>query len=226
MITLAGKEFRKGELFLIAGPCLIESEEIVLRTADCLVSLCARLGFPLIFKGSYRKANRLSAASFRGIGDEKALTILAKVKTQFDCPVLTDVHETREVLAAAQVCDVLQIPAFLCRQTDLLQSAARAAAAINIKKGQFLAAEDMQYLAEKAVEAGNKNVILTERGTSFGYRDLVVDFRSLVTMKETGHLVVFRRHTLSAATRRVRRFFGRRTEIRSPSDPCGYCRRD
>ncbi len=191
MISIGKQKFGDGKLFIIAGPCLIESEDIVMRTAQTLAKLSDDLELPLIFKGSFRKANRLSGKSFSGIGDQEALGILQKVKSEFNVPVLTDIHETSDVSAAAQICDVLQIPAFLCRQTDLIVAAAKTGKAVNIKKGQFLAAEDMAHLAQKAVDAGNPNIMLTERGTTFGYRDLIVDYRSLIKMKQTGHLVVF-----------------------------------
>lgn len=191
MIQIGNRSFGDGKLFLIAGPCLVESEEIVLTAARILQKLADRYNFPLIFKSSYRKANRLSGQSFSGIGDDRALRILEQVKREFDLPVLTDIHETSEAAIAAEVCDVLQIPAFLCRQTDLIVAAAATGKAINIKKGQFLAPEDMAYLAQKAVAAGNDKIMLTERGTTFGYRDLVVDYRSLIKMKASGHLVVF-----------------------------------
>ena len=191
MITVAGRSFGGDQLFLIAGPCVVESESMIMKTAKRLSILASEFGFPLIFKASYRKANRLSGESFSGIGDQEALKILEKVRTELNLPILTDVHETNEVGAAAEVCDVLQIPAFLCRQTDLIVAAAKTGKAVNIKKGQFLAAEDMSVIAQKATAAGNKNVMLTERGTTFGYRDLVVDFRSLIKMKQSGHCVVF-----------------------------------
>ncbi|MGB5107257.1 MAG: 3-deoxy-8-phosphooctulonate synthase [Candidatus Zixiibacteriota bacterium] len=191
MIQFGNHKFGDGKLFIIAGPCLIESEDVVMRTAAALVKLARTYDLPIIFKGSYRKANRLSGKSFAGIGDQEALKLLQKAKSEFGVPVLTDIHETSDAKAAAQVCDVLQIPAFLCRQTDLIVVAAKTGKAVNIKKGQFLAAEDMSHIAQKAVDAGNSNIMLTERGTTFGYRDLIVDFRSLIKMKQTGHLVVF-----------------------------------
>lgn len=191
MILIGNQKFGDGKLFIIAGPCLIESEDIALRTAKALVKSSQLFDLPLIFKGSFRKANRLSGKSFSGIGDQEALRYLQKVRSEFGIPVLTDVHETSDVAAAVQVCDVLQIPAFLCRQTELIVAAAKTGKAVNIKKGQFLAAEDMAHIAQKAVDAGNNNILLTERGTTFGYRDLIVDYRSLIKMKQTGHLVVF-----------------------------------
>jgi 2-dehydro-3-deoxyphosphooctonate aldolase (KDO 8-P synthase) len=191
MIYVDGKAFGDSRLFLIAGPCVVESEAITMQTADRLCKIARQLGFPLIFKSSYRKANRLSGKSFAGLGDEEALRILQKVRSEFAVPVLTDIHETTEAAVAAEVCDVLQIPAFLCRQTDLVVAAALTGKAVNIKKGQFLAPEDMTIIAQKAIDAGNTNIMLTERGTTFGYRDLFVDFRSLVKMKASGHCVVF-----------------------------------
>ncbi|MCK4857829.1 MAG: 3-deoxy-8-phosphooctulonate synthase [candidate division Zixibacteria bacterium] len=191
MIQIGGKEFGGEKPFLIAGPCVIESEEMILQTAERLTQVTERLDFQLIFKSSFRKANRLSGQSFSGIGDEKALRILEKVKTTFGLPLLTDIHEESEATPVAQVCDVLQIPAFLCRQTDLLVAAARTGKAVNIKKGPFLAPEDMLVTAQKVVDQGNHNLMLTERGTTFGYHNLVVDFRSLIIMKESGYCVVF-----------------------------------
>jgi 2-dehydro-3-deoxyphosphooctonate aldolase (KDO 8-P synthase) len=178
-------------LLLIAGPCLIESWDTCAKVAERARELAARHKLNLVYKGSYRKANRTSGTSPRGIGDQEALAILAKVKAHFDLPVTTDVHEVAEVKMVAGVCDLIQIPAFLCRQTDLVEAAAKTGLPVNIKKGQFLAAEDMGLIAEKARKAGAKEVLLTERGTSFGYRDLVVDFRSLQIMKSHGCPVVF-----------------------------------
>jgi len=182
------KQIERGEFFLIAGPCVIESEKLCLAVAEKVSKLCDRRSLPYIFKSSYSKANRLSGKSYAGPGIEKGLKILAKVKKEFGLAVLTDVHETIEVDSAAEVADVLQIPAFLCRQTALIQKAASTGKWINIKKGQFLAPEDMQQLAEKA---GTTKVMLTERGTTFGYRNLVVDFRSLLILKKTGLPVAF-----------------------------------
>jgi 2-dehydro-3-deoxyphosphooctonate aldolase (KDO 8-P synthase) len=178
-------------LFLIAGPCLVESRQMVMQVAEELDRIRRQEAIPVIFKGSYRKANRSSAASFTGIGDREALEILAEVRETFGMPVLTDVHETGEVELAARYVDVLQIPAFLCRQTDLLVAAASTGLAVNIKKGQFMAPGDMAWAAEKAASTGNRKIMLTERGTTFGYHNLVVDFRSLPIMGDSGWPVVF-----------------------------------
>jgi len=175
---------------LIAGPCVIESEKLVLETAREIKKIADELSIPLIFKSSYKKANRTSVNSFVGIGDEEALRILQKVKREFNIPILTDVHSESEVEKAADVVDVLQIPAFLCRQTDLLIAAGKSGKAVNIKKGQFLAPEDMRHTAEKVASTGNKKILLTERGTTFGYHNLVVDMRSLVIMRGFGYPVV------------------------------------
>ena len=176
--------------FLLAGPCVIEGEDMVLRIADHVVNVTRRLNIPYVFKGSYRKANRSRLDSFTGIGDEKALKILAKVRNTFGVPVVTDIHTADEAEMAAQYVDVLQIPAFLCRQTDLLVAAAKTGKVVNIKKGQFLSAGAMRFAAEKVVEAGNPNVMLTERGTTFGYQDLIVDYRGIPEMQTFGHPVV------------------------------------
>lgn len=176
--------------FLLAGPCVIEGEEMALRIAEHIVAVTHRLGIPYVFKGSYRKANRSRLDSFTGIGDEKALKILAKVRDTFGVPVVTDIHTADEAAMAAEYVDVLQIPAFLCRQTDLLVAAARTGKTVNIKKGQFLSAGAMRFAAEKVVEAGNPDVMLTERGTTFGYQDLVVDYRGIPEMQSFGFPVV------------------------------------
>lgn len=176
--------------FLLAGPCVIEGEEMAMRIAEHVVKVTERLGIPYVFKGSYRKANRSRLDSFTGIGDEKALKILAKVRDTFGVPVVTDIHTADEAEMAAPYVDVLQIPAFLCRQTDLLVAAARTGRVVNIKKGQFLSAGAMRFAAEKVVEAGNTNVMLTERGTTFGYQDLVVDYRGIPEMQSFGFPVV------------------------------------
>ena len=178
-------------LTIIAGPCAVESEEICLKTAEHLKKLSVKQNFPLIFKSSYKKANRTSYDSFTTIGIEDALRILQKVRNEFDIPVITDIHTVDEVKLAAEYVDILQIPAFLCRQTDLIVAAANTGKPVNIKKGQFMAPEDMANAARKAVSAGNDQVMLTERGTTFGYHNLVVDFRSLVIMKQTGFPIVY-----------------------------------
>lgn len=191
-ISLAGHRVGAGRpLFVIAGPDVIESEELVLRHAARLKDVCARLGVPFAFKCSYDKANRTSIKSYRGPGLTEGLRVLRKVKETVGVPILTDVHETAEIAAAAAVVDVLQIPAFLCRQTALLQAAARTGLAVNVKKGQFLAPADMRNAADKVTAAGGDRVILTERGTTFGYGDLVVDMRALVVMRESGWPVVY-----------------------------------
>ena len=177
--------------FLIAGPCVIEEESIMFTVAETLKELCARKGIPFVFKSSYSKANRSSVNSFSGPGREEGLKILSKIKQEFEVPVLTDVHECVEVASAAEVCDILQIPAFLSRQTELIKTAAVTGRIINIKKGQFMAPEDMKLAAEKASSTGNKQILLTERGTTFGYHNLVVDFRSFVIMHQFGYPVVY-----------------------------------
>ena len=176
--------------FLLAGPCVIEGEEMALRIADTIVGITNKLNIPYVFKGSYRKANRSRVDSFTGIGDEKALKILRKVHETFDIPTVTDIHETEEAAIAAEYVDILQIPAFLCRQTDLLVAAAKTGKIVNIKKGQFLAPEPMKFAAQKVVDCGNPNVMLTERGTTFGYTDLVVDFRGIPQMRKFGFPVI------------------------------------
>ena len=181
---------KTGNFFLLAGPCVIEGEEMALQIAERIVSITSKLNIPYVFKGSYRKANRSRIDSFTGIGDEKALKILRKVHDTFGVPTVTDIHETSEAFLAAEYVDILQIPAFLCRQTDLLVAAAQTGKIVNIKKGQFLAPEPMEFAARKVVDAGNPNVMLTERGTTFGYTDLVVDFRGIPRMKKFGFPVI------------------------------------
>jgi 2-dehydro-3-deoxyphosphooctonate aldolase (KDO 8-P synthase) len=178
--SITGKEM----FFLLAGPCVIEGEEMALRIAERACRVTRRLGIPYVFKGSFKKANRSRLDSFTGIGDEKALGILAKVRAEFGIPVVTDVHDERDVELAAPHVDVLQIPAFLCRQTGLLVAAARTGKVVNIKKGQFLSPGAMQFAADKVRESGNPAVIVTERGTTFGYQDLVVDFRGIPLMRQ------------------------------------------
>lgn len=170
--------------FLIAGPCVVEGEEITLRIAREIKSVCEELDIPYLFKASYKKANRSSLRSFTGIGNEEALAVLKKVKTEYDLPIVTDIHTEEEAEWAAQVADVLQIPAFLCRQTDLLVAAAKTGKYVNIKKGQFLSPESMRFAVEKVRESGNDHVMVTERGTSFGYQDLVVDYRGVKSLQE------------------------------------------
>ena len=185
-----------GALFLIAGPCVIESEEHALKMADAISSVARKLGVPYIFKASYDKANRTSLKSFRGPGLEEGLRILERVKQQIKVPVLTDVHEATDVEAVAAAVDVVQIPAFLCRQTDLLVAAAKHARAINIKKGQFVSPWDMKHAVEKVRQSGNNNVFLTERGSSFGYNNLVVDMRSLAIMRQFAPAVFDATHSV------------------------------
>ncbi|MCF2647700.1 3-deoxy-8-phosphooctulonate synthase [Niallia circulans] len=176
---------------LIAGPCVMEDEKLVMETAEHLKELTTKLNIPFIFKASYDKANRSSIHSFRGPGLEKGLEMLAKVKETFDVPVTSDIHERAQAIVAAEVLDVLQIPAFLCRQTDLLVAAAETGKIVNVKKGQFLAPWDMKNVVTKLRESGSEQILLTERGSTFGYNNLVVDMRSLITMQELGVPVVF-----------------------------------
>ena len=177
--------------FLLAGPCVIEGEEMAMRIAERIVEMTSDRGIPYVFKGSYRKANRSRLDSFTGIGDENALRVLRRVRETFNIPVVTDIHSAEEAEMAAEYVDILQIPAFLCRQTDLLVAAAKTGRIVNIKKGQFLSPEAMKFAAEKVVsEGGAGNVMLTERGTTFGYQDLVVDFRGIPQMKKFGYPVV------------------------------------
>lgn len=176
--------------FLLAGPCAIEGEKMAMDIAEHIVKLSDKYKIPFVFKGSYRKANRSRLDSFMGIGDQEALAVLAKVRDTFGIPVVTDIHTAEEAAMAAEYVDVLQIPAFLCRQTDLLLAAAKTGKVVNIKKGQFLAASSMQFAAQKIKDAGNDNVMLTERGTTFGYGDLIVDYRGIPVMQETGCPVI------------------------------------
>jgi len=185
-----------GSLFLIAGPCVIESEEHAIRMAEIIKGVTKALGFPFIFKASYDKANRTSIRSFRGPGLKEGLRILKKIKDEVQLPILTDVHEVADVARVAEVVDVLQIPAFLCRQTDLVVAAALSGRAVNIKKGQFVSPWDMRHAVEKCREAGNTQVFLTERGTSFGYNNLVVDMRSLSIMRKFAPVVFDATHSV------------------------------
>ena len=184
------KHTDSGNFFLMAGPCAIEGEDIAMRIAERVVTISDKLEIPLIFKGSYRKANRSKGGSFTGIGDEKALKILEKIGNTFNVPTVTDIHESGEAAMAAAYVDVLQIPAFLCRQTDLLIAAAKTNKVVNVKKGQFLSAGSMKFAVEKIVESGNSRVILTDRGNTFGYQDLIVDYRGLPEMQSFGVPVV------------------------------------
>jgi len=184
----AGLEF---PVFLIAGPCVIESEQLAIDTAGQLQEICARVGIPFIYKSSFDKANRSSGTSFRGLGIDEGLRILAEVKRQVSVPVLTDVHEDTNIQQVADVADVLQTPAFLCRQTNFIKRVAGAGKPVNIKKGQFLSPWEMKNITEKANSVGNKDIMVCERGASFGYNNLVSDMRSLVVMRETGCPVVF-----------------------------------
>lgn len=184
------KYTKPDNFFLMAGPCAIEGEKMALEIAEKTVEITNRLKIPFIFKGSYRKANRSRLDSFTGIGDEKALKILRKVNETFDIPTVTDIHSAEYATMAAEYVDVLQIPAFLCRQTDILIAAAQTGKVVNIKKGQFLSAAAMQFAVNKVKESGNENVILTERGTTFGYQDLVVDYRGIPEMRKMGVPVV------------------------------------
>ncbi len=173
-----------GNFFLLAGPCAIEGEKMAMEIAEKIITISEKLKIPFVFKGSYRKANRSRLDSFTGIGDEKALKILRRVGETFNIPAVTDIHTAGEAAMAAEFVDVLQIPAFLCRQTDILVAAAKTGKVVNIKKGQFLSAGAMQFAVTKVIESGNKNVMLTERGTTFGYQDLVVDYRGIPEMKK------------------------------------------
>ena len=188
MITYPYKQ--AGRFFLMAGPCVIEDETSPMHIAEVLVETTSRLGIPYIFKASYRKANRSRLDSFTGIGDEKALKVLGKIRDTFGIPVVTDIHTAEEASMAAEYADVLQIPAFLCRQTDLLVAAAKTGKVVNIKKGQFLSGESMGFAVEKVKLSGNDKVMLTERGSMFGYQDLVVDYRNIPIMQGFGVPVV------------------------------------
>lgn len=190
MIQISDLRKKDGNFFLFAGPCVIEGEDMALRIAERIVKIIQKLDIPYVFKGSYRKANRSRLDSFTGIGDEKALKVLEKVRKTFDVPVVTDIHAAQEAAMAAEYVDVLQIPAFLCRQTDLLVAAAQTGKMVNIKKGQFLSPEAMGFAAQKVVEAGNDQVMLTERGVTFGYHDLLVDYRGIPVMQSFGHPVI------------------------------------
>lgn len=176
--------------FLFAGPCVVESEDLVMEVAETVSGICKKLGIPYVFKASYRKANRTSANSFTGLGDDTGLHIIKKIGEKYNLPTVSDIHAHDEAAIAAQYVDVLQIPAFLCRQTDLLEAAAATGKVINVKKGQFLSGPSMKFAVEKIRKAGNEKVMLTERGNSFGYTDLVVDYRNIPWMKEHGTPVI------------------------------------
>lgn len=179
----AHQQYDKNNFFLIAGPCVVEGEEMVMEISETISSICKKYKIPYIFKASYRKANRTSASSFTGIGDEKALGIIKKAGERISVPTITDIHTSEEAAMAAGYANILQIPAFLCRQTELLIAAAKTNKIVNVKKGQFLNGEAMKFAVEKINSAGNKKVMLTERGNSFGYHDLVVDYRNIPAMK-------------------------------------------
>lgn len=184
------KHIESGNFLLIAGPCVVESRELCFEVAEKVNAISEKYKIPFVFKGSYKKANRSRLDSFTGIGDKQALEILAEVGKTFNIPVVTDIHSPEEAYFAAQYVDVLQIPAFLCRQTELLLAAAQTGKVINIKKGQFMSPDAMQFAADKVAHAGNHRVMLTERGTTFGYQDLVVDFRGIADMQKFGHPVI------------------------------------
>lgn len=184
------KYLADNNFFLMAGPCCIEGEEMAFEIADKMVAICDKLHIPYIFKGSYRKANRSRLDSFSGIGDEKALDILKRVGEKYNIPVVTDIHSASEADMAAKYVDVIQIPAFLCRQTDILVAAAKTGKVVNIKKGQFISPESMKFAAGKIRECGNDKILLTDRGTEFGYQDLIVDYRGIPTMQKIGYPVV------------------------------------
>jgi 2-dehydro-3-deoxyphosphooctonate aldolase (KDO 8-P synthase) len=186
----ANQQYHNNNFFLIAGPCIAESEEIVMHIAEKVSGICKRLNIPYVFKSSYRKANRTSANSFTGIGDETSLKLIKQAGQTFNVPTTTDIHAHEEAAMAAEYVDILQIPAFLCRQTDLLIAAAKTGKIVNVKKGQFLSGPSMKFAADKIKNAGNENVWLTDRGNSFGYQDLVVDYRNITWMKEIGVPVI------------------------------------
>jgi len=184
------QDYDQQSFFLIAGPCVVESEAIVMEVAESVKNICSKLGIPLVFKASYRKANRTSANSFTGLGDETGLQLIQQAGRAFQLPVTTDIHTEQEAFLAAEHVDILQIPAFLCRQTDLLVAAGKTGKVVNVKKGQFVSGDAMRFAVEKVKGAGNEKVMLTERGTTFGYQDLVVDYRNIPIMQQNGMPVI------------------------------------
>ena len=195
-VNMITDKISKDKFLLIAGPCAIEGEDITIKIAKQLISITSKLSIPLVFKGSYRKANRTRLDSFTGIGDLKALKILKKINTEFNIPVITDIHGKDEAELAAEYVDILQIPAFLARQTDLLVSAAKTGKIVNIKKGQFMSAVSMKYAVDKVKQSGNNNIMLTERGTQFGYNDLIVDFRGISELKKLAPTILDVTHSV------------------------------
>ena len=190
------KHTTSGNFFVLAGPCAIEGEEMAMRIAEKLVNITNQLEIPYVFKGSFKKANRSRVDSFTGIGDEKALKIIQKVSKEFGVPTVTDIHTNEDAALAAEYVDVLQIPAFLVRQTDLVVAAAQTGKTVNLKKGQFMSPESMQHAAQKVIDSGNENFMITDRGTMFGYQDMIVDFRGIPTMKQFGTTVLDVTHSL------------------------------
>lgn len=184
------QQYDKNAFFLIAGPCVVESEDLVMEVAEKVTTICKNQGIPVVFKASYRKANRTSASSFTGLGDEAGLQIIQKAGKQFGVPATTDIHSEKEAVLAADYVDILQIPAFLCRQTELLLAAGQTGKIVNIKKGQFVSGEAMKFAVEKVRSTGNEKIMLTERGTTFGYQDLVVDYRNIPLMQQSGVPVI------------------------------------
>ena len=184
------QQYDKDNFFLIAGPCVVESEALVFEVAEKVAAICKKLQIPYVFKASYKKANRTSANSFTGLGDENGLEIIQKAGKHFNLPTTTDIHTEEEARIAAKYVDILQIPAFLCRQTELLEAAAETGKIVNIKKGQFLSGEAMKFAVQKIKNKGNEHIMLTERGTTFGYQDLVVDYRNFPAMAENGYPVI------------------------------------